>query len=209
VGPTTTSVDSVPKPPWSDAMPSLPSSSPLLVTPPPAGVRSSCSRAKWVSAGRPSPGVPVRLRPAAPSPSRGGSVHPTGARRPSGHERDAGDFDGASFTHSGTAAPATVGAAVAPKCRGGTRRGMSLATPATPVERTRAVPAVSSGNRGVRMSTPAVGAVSSGTRHHLAKARVADSSPGRRWLCLRVRARAAEQRPIREVHRLSEKVTGL
>jgi len=45
------------------------------------------------------------------------------------------------------------------------------------MQRTPAVPAVSSGTRGAQTSTPAVGAVSSGSGHHLAKVRVAGSSP--------------------------------
>jgi len=53
-----------------------------------------------------------------------------------------------------------------------------LATPsATPMQRIRAVPAVSSGRCGALFSTPALGAVSSGSRHHLAKVRVAGSNP--------------------------------
>ena len=60
---------------------------------------------------------------------------------------------------------------------------------ATPMEQIRAVPAVFSGTRGAYVSTPAVGGVSSGSRHHFAKARVAGSSPVVRFNVLHTRRR--------------------
>ena len=69
----------------------------------------------------------------------------------------------------------------------GTLEACRLATPsATPMQRSPAVPAVSSGRRTSLISTPAVGAVSSGSRRHLAKVRVAGSSPVVRSLKVQV-----------------------